>query len=141
MTVRALQGVPTGASRSRSPGLANRSDTFPDLEASARGASAPGATTASVTGLVLRGVKVLTPALTPAAVHLLALLVEHVHGDDRWRLGRLRVVPSNARLWGRLPLKCHAGTVNGLFKAEVIHRHGIWPGVPAGEYAHQHSAG
>ncbi|MCA1972103.1 MAG: hypothetical protein LDL44_04640 [Caenispirillum sp.] len=51
-----------------------------------------------MTGLVLRGVKVLTPALTPAAVHLLALLVEHVHGDDRWRLGRLRVVPSNARL-------------------------------------------
>ncbi|WP_176525023.1 helix-turn-helix domain-containing protein [Caenispirillum bisanense] len=78
--------------------MANRSDTFPDLEASARGASAPGVTTASVTGLVLRGVKVLTPALTPAAVHLLALLVEHVHGDDRWRRGRLRVVPSNARL-------------------------------------------
>ncbi|MCA1971729.1 MAG: hypothetical protein LDL44_02740 [Caenispirillum sp.] len=79
-------------------GIARRTETFPELEATARDVSAPGVTTAAVTGLVLRGVKVLTPALTPAAVHLLALLVEHVHGDDRWRLGRLRVVPSNARL-------------------------------------------
>ena len=79
-------------------GLARRTETYPQLDLSARQARAPGVTTASVTGLVLRGVKVLTPALTPAAVHLLALLVEHVHGDDRWRLGRLRVVPSNARL-------------------------------------------
>ncbi|SOD99419.1 Replication protein C N-terminal domain-containing protein [Caenispirillum bisanense] len=79
-------------------GIARRTETYAELEASARGVSAPGVTTAAVTGLVLRGVKVLTPALTPAAVHLLALLVEHVHGDDRWRLGRLRVVPSNARL-------------------------------------------
>jgi hypothetical protein len=51
-----------------------------------------------VTGLVLKGVKVLQPALSPAAVHLLALLCEHVYGDDRWKRGKLLVKPGNARL-------------------------------------------
>ncbi|KJS38254.1 MAG: hypothetical protein VR70_10490 [Rhodospirillaceae bacterium BRH_c57] len=55
-------------------------------------------TTAAVTGLIARAVKVLCPALSPAAVHLLILLVEHIHGDEKWRQGRLRVIPSNARL-------------------------------------------
>ncbi|WP_413207703.1 helix-turn-helix domain-containing protein [Rhodospirillum sp. A1_3_36] len=79
-------------------GRARRSDTFPDLERRARGATAHGVTTASVTGLVLKGVKVLQPALSPAAVHLLALLCEHVYGDDRWKRGKLLVKPGNARL-------------------------------------------
>lgn len=79
-------------------GPARRSDTYQHLEASSRGACAPGVTTAAVTGLIARAVKVLCPALSPAAVHLLILLVEHVHGDEKWRQGRLRVIPSNARL-------------------------------------------
>lgn len=79
-------------------GIARRTETFPELVSATRGARAPGVTTAAVTGLVLRGLKVLYPALAPAAVHLLALLIEHVHGDDRWREGKLRVTPSNARL-------------------------------------------
>jgi hypothetical protein len=80
------------------PGLASRTETFAEFEEATRGARAEGVTTASVTGLVLRGVRILAPALTPAAVHLLALLCEHVFGDDRWRAGKLTVCPGNARL-------------------------------------------
>jgi hypothetical protein len=80
------------------PGIASRSDTYADLVEDVRGARAEGVTTAAVTGLVLRGVRVLAPALSPAAVHLLALLCEHVYGDDRWRKGKLTVCPGNARL-------------------------------------------
>ncbi|MFA7429891.1 MAG: helix-turn-helix domain-containing protein [Rhodospirillaceae bacterium] len=79
-------------------GHARRSETYQQLETSSRDARAPGVTTAAVTGLIARAVKVLCPSLPPAAVHLLILLVEHVHGDDKWRQGRLRVIPSNARL-------------------------------------------
>lgn len=89
-------------------GVARRSDTYPDLETSSRGAAVPGVSTAAVSGLVARAVKVLCPALSPAAVHLLILLVEHVHGDDKWRQGRLRVIPSNARL-ARMLGTCERG--------------------------------
>ena len=57
-----------------------------------------GISSAAVTGMVLRGVRVLCPALTPSAVHLLALLAEHVYQADRWRTGKLRVTASNGRL-------------------------------------------
>ena len=53
---------------------------------------------AAVTGLVLRGARGLCPAITLSAVHLLALLAEHVYRPDRWRNGRLRVTASNGRL-------------------------------------------
>jgi hypothetical protein len=81
-------------------GIASRAGDFADLHflsASFNG-TGRGVTSASVSGLVARGVKVLSPALTATAVHLLVLLVEHVYDADRWQSGRLTVLPGNRRL-------------------------------------------
>ena len=80
-------------------GIASRACNFAELESSSESyRGMEGISSAAVTGMVLRGVRVLCPALTPSAVHLLALLAEHVYQADRWRTGKLRVTASNGRL-------------------------------------------
>lgn len=80
-------------------GIAARACNFAELEDLTRSYQGmERVSSAAVTGLVLRGVRVLCPALTPSAVHLLALLAEHVYRADRWRTGQLRVTASNGRL-------------------------------------------
>jgi hypothetical protein len=80
-------------------GIAQRACDFAELENTAQSyVGMERVSSAAVTGLVLRGVRILCPALTPSAVHLLALLAEHVYQADRWRTGRLRVTASNGRL-------------------------------------------
>ncbi len=81
-------------------GIAARAKEFPKLAflANSFNGTNDGVTAASVAGLVLKGIKVLSPALPSTTVHLLSLLVEHVYDSDRWLTGKLTVMPGNRRL-------------------------------------------
>ncbi|MEQ5777599.1 hypothetical protein J4E05_18890 [Thalassospira sp. NFXS8] len=81
------------------PGLARRTESYGDLLALCDGfTGCNDVTSASVVGLVSRGISCLSPCLTDLSVRVLILLIEHIYDVRAWRSGRLTVWPGNRRL-------------------------------------------